>query len=359
MKERAAKWIGLALVLLVVGIAIAYRFFQRTQDPGEMVSGFVGGEKISFLENPEVVEILRRDYHMQLDIHKAGSLDMVRASHEGRSFLFPSSQTALEYYRAYVGSPRREKQIFNTPIVLYSHRPVAEALLKTGLLRQDGETYWMDMAALVTAMEEDKTWADLGLPQLYGQLQVDTTDPARSNSGNMFSGLVANLLNGGQVVQEKDVASVSPRLLRIFGKLGYMETSSSDLFTQFLRTGVGAKPLVAGYENQLLEFTRLQPERWAEVKDDIVILYPEPTVWSTHILISLDEQGDRLIEALSDERLLRIAWEQHGFRSGVYGSGGTETVQTVTGVADEITRIIPMPGQAAMEKIIEAFGKER
>ena len=31
-----------------------------------------------------------------------------------------------------------------------------------------------------------------------------------------------------------------------------MEASSSDLFDQFLKTGMGAKPVIAGYENQLL-----------------------------------------------------------------------------------------------------------
>ncbi len=38
-----------------------------------------------------------------------------------------------------------------------------------------------------------------------------------------------------------------------------MESSSSDLFDQFLKTGMGAKPLIAGYENQLLEFAVEKP----------------------------------------------------------------------------------------------------
>ena len=59
-----------------------------------------GGEKIGLLEDEAVQDVLERDYGLTLDYAKAGSLDMVTADHEGRDFLFPSSQTALEYYRA-------------------------------------------------------------------------------------------------------------------------------------------------------------------------------------------------------------------------------------------------------------------
>ena len=97
-----------------------------------------------------------------------------------------------------------------------------------------------------------------------------------------------------------------------------METSSADLFDQFLKTGMGAKPLIACYENQLLEFSVENPEVWQQVHDDIVMLYPTPTVWSSHIYIALDEAGTAGIDALLDEEIQRLAWEKHGFRTGIY-----------------------------------------
>src|SRR5437763_1959118 len=72
--------------------------------------------------------------------------------------------------------------------------------------------------------------------------------------GNMFAGLLANLLNGGEVVDEASLKSVLPRLKQFFDKLGYLQESSSDLFTQFLQQGVGSYPLIVGYEAQLVEF---------------------------------------------------------------------------------------------------------
>jgi hypothetical protein len=134
-----------------------------------------------------------------------------------------------------------------------------------------------------------------------------------------------------------------------------METSSSDLFNQFLKTGLGAKPIVAGYENQLLEFSKAQPEAWKQVKDDIVIMYPTPTVWSTHIFISLNDNGVELMKALEDERLQKIAWQEHGFRTGVNGSTTQGSTFDVPGVQENITQVVQMPGSSVMDAIIKAF----
>lgn len=146
-----------------------------------------------------------------------------------------------------------------------------------------------------------------------------------------------------------------PRLQAIFEKLGYMEASSSDLFDQFLKTGMGAKPMIAGYENQLLEFAVENPEDWEQLKDDIVLIYPTPTVWSSHIYIALDEAGEAGIDALLDEEVQRLAWENHGFRTEVSGTDADEDHFGVPHLAAEITQVAAMPSYAAMEKIIAAL----
>ena len=312
------------------------------------------GEKIGLLEDEAVQDILDRNYGLTLDYAKAGSLDMVTADHEGRNFLFPSSQTALEYYQQLYGAPDRSPIVFTTPIVLYTHRPILEAFQKEGLVTERDGVYYMDMAGLVAEIEAGTAWADLGLPELYGTVAVNTTDPVRSNSGNMFAGLLANVLCGG-VADEDSVEAVLPRLQAIFEKLGYMEASSSDLFDQFLKTGMGAKPMIAGYENQLLEFAVENPEDWEQLKDDIVLIYPTPTVWSSHIYIALDEAGEAGIDALMDEEIQRLAWENHGFRTEVSGTGADEDHFGVPHLAAEITQVAAMPRYAAMEKIIAAL----
>ena len=73
--------------------------------PETTVSGYVGGEKIGFLEDKEVLSILGEKYGLGVDYSKAGSLDMMTADLEGRDYLFPSSSIALEYYEELHGSP--------------------------------------------------------------------------------------------------------------------------------------------------------------------------------------------------------------------------------------------------------------
>ena len=353
MQRKRGIIIGLIILVAVIAVAGIYIMMGGGQPTVEL-KGYVGGEKIGLLEDPEVQEILERDYHVVLDYAKAGSLDMVTADHTGRDFLFPSSQNALEYYEQVCGSPVQSEIVFNTPIVLYTHRPILEALLDCGMVTQRDNCYYMDMQALVSAIESGTKWADLGLPELYGTVAVNTTDPVRSNSGNMFAGLLANVLCGG-VADEGSVDQILPRLQSIFEKLGYMESSSSDLFDQFLKTGMGAKPMIAAYENQLLEFAVENPDDWAQLKDDIVMIYPTPTVWSSHIYIAMDEAGSAGIDALMDPEVQRLAWEKHGFRTDVSGTDSDQEQFGVPELASSITQVASMPSYRTMEKIIDAL----
>ena len=142
-----------------------------------------GGEKIGLLEDEAVQDVLERDYGLTLDYAKAGSLDMVTADHEGRDFLFPSSQTALEYYQQLYGAPGKSQIVFNTPIVLYTHRPILEAFQKRGLVTERDGVYYMHMAGLVAEIEAGTAWADLGLPELYGTPTLCAPTPGICSRG--------------------------------------------------------------------------------------------------------------------------------------------------------------------------------
>ncbi len=124
--------------------------------------------------------------------------------------------------------------------------------------------------------------ADVGYTAGYGQFRIDSTDPVKSNSGNEYAALLATVLNGGQPAMVDSVARDGKTIASIFAKSGWMETSSEDSFNQFLTLGVGSKPMMVGYESQLLDLAVNQPDAFKQIKDDVVIVYPTPTVWSTH-----------------------------------------------------------------------------
>ena len=351
MKSRALGIILLAVVILASGGYYLYSSQSRVT----VLDGYLGGEKIGLFEDEEAAEILRREYHLEFQYSRAGSLDMVTADQTGMDYLFPSSQTALAYYEDEKGQPVQDEIIFNTPIVLYTHQLVLDALMREGIVEEEEGVYYADMVKLTDLIMADTSWADLGVPELYGKVSVDTTDPAKSNSGNMFAALLANVLNGGETVDETTVENIIPKLQEIFARLGYMETSSSDLFNQFLRMGVGAKPMIAGYESQLLEFAVENPEDYEQMKDDLVMIYPSPTVWSTHVYIALDEAGRAGAEALLDRDIQKLAWEKHGFRTSTYGAASQSFEGIIEEMAPEVTSVMQVPDYPAMRRIIDSL----
>jgi len=134
-----------------------------------------------------------------------------------------------------------------------------------------------------------------------------------------------------------------------------MESTTGVLFDQYLRTGVGSYPLIVGYENQIVEFALQHADIWPKVKDRMRILYPVPTVWSSHPFISLSARGTRLMEALKDPEIQKIAWEQHGFRTGLTGVPNDPGVLPVPGIPESITKVIPMPTPQVMDTILAAI----
>lgn len=346
---------GLMLLFVVILAAGVYYVLDRNHQEAVVLEGYLGGEKIGLFEDQEVQDILNRRYHIKFDYARAGSLEMVRLDQEGMDYLFPSSQIALEYYEEQHGAPLRSQIVFNTPIVLYTRRMVLDALESQGIVSQEQGVYYADMEKLADLIVQDVSWSSIGLPELYGNVSIDTTDPADSNSGNMFAGLLANVLNGGKTVDETTVDQILPQLQQVFRRLGYMESSSSDLFSQFLKMGVGAHPIIAGYESQLLEFSVSNPEDYQTVKDDIVMIYPSPTVWSTHVYLGLTDSGVMGMEALMDEEVQKLAWEKHGFRTGLsLGQADSERFD-VPGLAGEITQVMPVPDYRVMKVIIEGL----
>ena len=178
MKKRM---IGLAL-LVVIMLVTGGIYMAAGRTPQIItVDGYVGGEKIELLEDEEVQSILEEDYGVKADYSRAGSLDMMTADMDGMDYLFPSSSIAGEYYEDLHGSPEQSEIVLNTPIVLYTHRAVLDAFDSQGLISSSGSSYYIDMTKLVELIQNDTSWADIGLPELYGNISVDTTDPARSN----------------------------------------------------------------------------------------------------------------------------------------------------------------------------------
>lgn len=319
--------------------------------------GFIGGEKLDLVRNPKIRALLSDRYGLDLDARRAGSIEMVSDPaliRQQPQWLWPASSVMVQLARRNGLNVRRDDTVFNSPLVLYSWSPIAEALEKARFVeRRENAYYIVKMAELMEAVLKGLSWRELGVPDLYGRVIVTTTDPVKSNSGFSFAALLANLF-AGDVANTQTLARDGAKIAAVFARMGYKEASSGTHWNSYLTEGMGGKPLIAAYESQLVEFILANPERWNALKSQRmrpVMLYPSPTVTSAHPVLSLTASADPLVAALTDPDLQELAWSEHGFRGrlGSVGRGGP----SVEGLSPTISSLVPMPDAPTMLALIE------
>jgi hypothetical protein len=358
MKPR--QFAGLALLLAVIGVvAVIFLMKDGPDSPKPIVVEGYGGGKGPFLDNPALIKLLRDKYGLTIDFTRVPSIDLYEQCTEGLDFCWPSSQTIAELLESKPGlTVLQSEVIFNSPIVMYSWVTIVDALVKEGIVQQTGDTYYLvDFARLLQMDINDVPWKTIGVP-LEGPVRIRTSDPTASNSGNSFVGLMANTLNDGRVVDENSVDQIMPQLVSWANQRGLMPDTTTEMWEQFFTLGMGASPIIAAYESNLIEYClqNASEESQKFIRDNLRTLYPSPTVWSSHPMLALTEEGQRLIEALRDPEVQRLGWEQHGFRTAVPGVANNRGVCNLPGVPATINSVIPMPNPAVMIEIIDGLG---
>jgi hypothetical protein len=218
---------------------------------------------------------------------------------------------------------------------------------------RDGVCYITDMNKLLDYITTEKKWKDIGL-NIYDNINIGSTDPVTSSPGATYYGLLASILSDGQLTSQT-LSEIMPRLQQFYKQSGFMNNTPADLFDQYLRTGYGAKPIIVDYEKSMVDFAINNPEGYASVKDRVRILYPEPTIWNSHCIISFTDNGTKFIEALNDNEIQEIAFNRYGFRIGL--SAGQYDVKAVgvDGLPQEIVSVVPGLKMDTYNLIIEGL----
>lgn len=209
---------------------------------------------------------------------------------------------------------------------------------------------------MLKAMLGNADWKALGVDQLYGKARMISTDPNRSNSGFMFAGLVLSLL-AGDVAKTDDLQTFGAQTQTLFRNMGFKSSSSGKLFEQYIAGGIGGEPMIVGYENQLVEWALADPARWERVMAGSgakpVILYPTPTVYSSHPLIVTDDTAGGLIDTLLSPKLQELAWTKHGFRGPLGSVTGTMDPGIAKLLPSQIEAVLPMPDADVMLALLD------
>ena len=365
--------IGIAIFIVLILIIVGIKFFgdKKEADVNEIkaledanlttVYVATGGGKEDFIADEDVVRIMREKYKLNViyDSWSNGKLvvnPLVREDGKTKyDAMFSSDQRFYDYYKLAPDKTKGEADRYtvlnggltlNTPIVIYSWKEVVDALQTQGIVtEQDGVYYISDMTKLMSYILEGKKWSDVGLNQLYGNINIASTDPVTSSPGATYYGLLLSILCENQITTES-VANNAPKLKDFYIKSGYMNNTPADLFERYLKTGMGGEPMIVDYEKSMIDFANSNPDGFNQVKDNIRVLYPTPTIWNSHCIASFTEKGNAFYKAFEDSEIQKIAWERYGFRTGItggsydvskFGIGVPQTVSsTVSGLKMDV-----------------------
>lgn len=358
------------LALVVIGfISVGRRGGSSNSDGSatdsqktDQVYVAMGGGKEGFIKDEEVISIMAEKYNIELvsdswSNNRLVDSDVKLVREDGTPYdaVFFSDQRFYDYFKANNLAKNLEGAIaLNTPVVIYSWDQIAAALEQQGIVEvRDGTYFIKDMSGLLTMIQEGRKWSDIGLDNIFGTINIASTDPVTSSPGATYYGLLLSIMNGGTVT-ENNVGQTLPAVKDFYQFSGFMNNTPADLFDLYLRTGMGAKPLIVDYEKSMLEFAVNNPEGYEQVSDRVRILYPEPTIWNSHCLLTLTENGNRYLKALEDPDIKKIAWERYGFRTGLMGGDNTADLP-VSGLAKELNSVVPGLRKEIYDLMIEAL----
>ena len=355
MKNKQIVGIGIFVLLVLVIISIKFYSDKKAENGVsakdlKTVTVATGGGKEDFIADEDVNKILREKYGLNVvyDSWSNGKLvlnPLVRENGDKYDLMFCSDQRFYDYYKL---APNKEKKeadrytvldgglTLNTPIVIYSWAEVVDAFIKDGIVTEKEGTYYItDMNKLLTYILEGKKWSDIGLNMLYVSINIASTDPVTSSPGATYYGLLLSIMCGGNVT-DTSMQENLPKLKEFYEKSGYMNNTPADLFERYLKTGLGGEPMIVDYEKSIVEFANENPDGFNQVKDNIRVLYPEPTIWNSHCVATFTEAGNEYYKAIQDKEISQIAWEKYGFRTGVTGGNYNVDSLGIKGIPSNI-----------------------
>jgi hypothetical protein len=325
MSATAKRAVAIVLaVLLIVGIVFAVfggRLFGGSKDPSSgsltTVTGVIGSEKLPFFNDPGVKKIFAsKGYDVQ--VTTAGSRQIATTvSLKGVDFVFPSSAPAAQKIKLKTGASTTYAP-FYSPMAIGTFTPIVKLLSAAGIASQDAAGTWhLDVAKYLQAVAAGTRWNQLpGAASLYNSsrsILISSTDIRQSNSAAMYLAIASYVANNDSVVDSQaSQDALIDQVGSLFLQQGFSASSSEEPFDDYLSQGIGSKPMVMIYEAQFLG-EEMGPQSSAITKD-MVLMYPDPTVFSKHTVVPLTKAGDAIGRLLVDDPKLARFEAIYGFR---------------------------------------------
>lgn len=363
------KLIGplLALLLAVgVGVGIYLSWERKAADDRAnieasqvvTVRGLIGSEKEGFFADPRVVAALRK-HGLSVQVEKVGSRAITqRQDLKGYDFAFPAGAPAALKLQGIIKAKETFTPFF-TVMAVGSWQQLLPVLEANDLVRQEAAGYRViDMKRVLELAEKQARWRDLKGNTAYAtgrSILINSTDVRKSNSGAMYLALASYVANDANIVQtDAEIAQVLPLVAPLFLRQGLQEGSSAGPFEDYVTMGIGKAPLVMIYEAQFLEHLAQTKTR----NPDMVLLYPQPTVYTKHTLVPFTESGVNLGQVLtSDPELQKLAAES-GLRTGNPAHFAAFLKERGLSAPAAVIDVVEPPSYEVLEKMITEIEKK-
>lgn len=350
------------LVLVGVGAAVlvsASRKFAQDKLTASassivLVKGMIGSEKESFFSDPRLVALLARN-GLRVKVEKVGSREITSRDLTGYDFGFPSGAPGAIALQ----KKAQAKQVYHTfftPMAVASWKVLLPMLEQEKLVQKQGDVYYItDMKRLLSLIDGGARWRDLGGSSVYStgkSILINSTDVRTSNSAAMYLALASYVANGNNVVVDKAQAdSILPQMAPLFLRQGLQESSSAGPFEDYTTMGAGKAPLVMIYESQFLEYQSKHAKR----NQDMVLLYPRPTLYTKHIIVPFTENGRRLGELLATDPEIQQIAVSYGYRTANLEAFESFLRDNQLGAPTTLDDVIDPPSYEMLERIIQGI----
>ena len=318
-------WIVVFAILFVLAI-LAGVVFNVTTIGSKKLEIAVSSSATDVLSNNKVRDILKDKYKVSVketyysdnELIKKELLTSNKKIYNGIIF---GDKKYLDYYKTPANISLGEKErdtvktsysLLTTPLVIYTWDSILNVLVEKGIVSEVSGTYYItNMNAFLELISGNNKWSDIGL-NIEGNINVETESLKPYNSAAAFYELLLLSISNGDL-SENNLNQVLSNFNEIYSKKNFLSSSDSDLFDLFLRLGINSKPMIAGYESEIIKFSNEYPEVYATLKDKVKILYPASTIMSSYPIATLDDDG-ALVKSFDDKEIQEIILKEYGLR---------------------------------------------
>lgn len=317
---KKAKVLLIVVFAALLGVAV---WFSSSKDSGAVMfekttalTGIITSEKENFFKDPRVQEIFKKNgLDVQYTKMSSGAIAEAKTLEDlhNADFVFPSGIQTSEKVRTNFKSSQANN-VFYSPMIIATWTPIVDILRANGVTKKVGKYEAIDMESFMKLAENGTRWKDLKHSEEYPVnkvVLVYSSNTQLSNAAKMYLTLNSYILNQSNVVSSKEeVDKVLPTLRKIILAQGNRENSSTNMMTDYMGLGMGKVPMMFAYESEFLE----NVFKANKVKAGMKLMYPTPTVFTKHVLTSLNPKAQLLVDLFKTNKELQQVAVEYGFR---------------------------------------------